>query len=111
MPPEICSHHIELANKIAVMANDITYIRASVDKKDKKFEQHVQEAEEEGGHRDRIQALEKENGARIQEIATMKKERWKLALTVGAISAAGARSPDIWNLIVGFICKIAVAGQ
>jgi len=100
MPPEICSHHIELANKIAVMANDITYIRASVDKKDEKFEKHVQEAEEEGGHRDRIQALEK-------DVATMKKERWKLALTVGTISAAGARSPDIWHLIGTLLTKLA----
>lgn len=104
MPKETCEYHALLVSDLAVTKNNTEHIKKAVDGLASRIATHVDEGEREGGFRDRLKSME-------SEISIMKKERWKLAITVGLIVGTMARSPDIWHLLINVFCKLAFAGQ
>ena len=111
IPPEICEHHIGLANVVAVMANDIAYIRSSIDKKDIKFETHVREAEQEGGRHDQIRDNSKDIAYLKKQISEIKKSKWQSGAIGGAVVFTLTKSPEIGHMVLTLITKMVFAGQ
>ena len=93
------------------MANDITYIRSSLDKKDIKFESHVMEAEREGGRHDQIRDNSKEIIYLKKQISEIKKSKWQSGAIGGAVVFVLTKSPEIGHMLITLITKIAFAGQ
>lgn len=93
MPPETCVSHTELVANIAVMKNDISYIRSKVCK-------HVEEGEKEGGFRDRLLLVE-------QEADILKKAMWVKIGVAGMIGGliGGRLAPEVINLLVKVLLK------
>ena len=111
MPPEICEHHIGLANDVAVIKNDVSYIRSSIDKKDERFNIHVKEAEQEGGRHDQIRDNSKDIIYLKKQISEIKKSKWQSGAIGGAVVFVLTKSPEIGSMLLIFITKMVFAGQ
>jgi hypothetical protein len=87
--PETCEYHVQLVSDIAVIKNDLKYMRDKVC-------EHVTEGEKSGGWRDRLLVVEK-------EVAALRTSVWKIGITSGLIGALiGNATPEMVKLIVGF---------
>lgn len=87
MPQETCEHHMQFASDMAVMKNDLHYIRSKVC-------QHVDDGEKEGGFRDRLLLAEKEIMSLRSEIKAIARGRWIIGFVSGTVStliATGSR--------------------
>lgn len=88
MPPETCEYHTKLVSDIAVIKNDIGYIKDKVCN-------HVDEGERQGGYRDRVFLLEQQMIDHKKEIATIKKGYWKACIVSGLLGGLIVRvGPD-----------------
>ena len=85
---EPCDYHTILVSDIAVIKNDLAYMREKVCS-------HVAEGEKSGGWRDRLLICEK-------EIAALRTSVWKIGITSGLVGALiGNAAPEMIKLIVG----------
>jgi len=92
MPPEICNQHVQLASDIAVIKNSLQNI-------EKKFCQHIEEADRQGGFRDRVIILE-------QNLSALKKPMWIRVGVAGLIGGLiGSGSTDALALFIKWIIK------
>jgi len=93
MPPETCSDHTALVSDIAVIKNDLKYI------KDKVCD-HIHEGEKDGGFRDRVIILE-------QSLSALKKAMWIRVGVAGLIGGLiGSGSADALGVFLKWIMKI-----
>ena len=104
MSPEICEHHIGLANNIAVMANDVAYIRKTVCR-------HIDEGEKEGGHRDILRENTKDIAYLKKQISEIKRSKWQSGAIGGVVVFTLTKSPEIGHMVLTFITKMVFAGQ
>lgn len=82
MSNEVCDYHTTLVSDIAVIKNDIKYIKDKVCN-------HVTEGEGPGGWRDRLVILE-------QEVKVLRSNIWKIGLSSGVIGAlVGNATPEV----------------
>lgn len=73
MSPETCEDHITLVSDIAVIKNDLAYIKDRVCN-------HIEEGDKQGGYRDRVVILE-------QQLSALRTSVWKISATAGFIGA------------------------
>lgn len=78
-------------------ATDLGIIKNSVLKMETVFCKHIDEAERQGGQRDRLVIAE-------QEIAALRKSVWKIGITAGFVGALiGNVAPEVISLFVKFL--------
>lgn len=83
MPPEVCSEHQKLSNDIAVVKNDVQYIRTYIDKQDTRISTHIHEGEKPGGVRERLTIAEQEiKTIRDEKLNSTKASQWRIGLIV-----------------------------
>ena len=89
---ETCEYHTELASDIAVIKNSIQNI-------EKSFSKHIDDAEKQGGYRDRLSSLE-------QVVSALKKAMWCRVGIAGLIGGLiGSGSADAINVVLKWIMK------
>jgi len=89
---EYCEQHQVIATDMAVIKNDLQYIKDRICS-------HITQGEEKGGFRDRLIILE-------QSVSELKKAEWTRVITAGAIGGLiGNISPD---LIKGLLWLIGI---
>jgi len=87
---EQCDKHTEFVAKIAVMANDVAYIKD-------RLCSHVEEGEMKGGYRDRLIILE-------QAVDSLKKAEWQRTIVAGLVGGFISQlTPEVFSWIVKFI--------
>jgi len=87
---ETCGYHTQYVSDIAVVKNDIKYIKDKVCS-------HIHEGEKEGGFRDRLIILE-------QQISALKKAMWLRVGVAGIIGGLiGNDSADAFALFLKWI--------
>ena len=92
MPPDICEYHTQLVSDIAVIKNDLQYIKDN-------FCKHIVEADAKGGFRDRIIILE-------QNVSALKKAMWMRVGVAGVIGGlVGSGSADAIALFLKWVMK------
>jgi len=85
-----CEQHTELIKSVALIQNDLKYIREKVCR-------HIEDGEKEGGWRDRLLLAE-------QQISTIKKGYWKACAVSGIIGGLiGKLTPDVLSFVVKII--------
>ena len=90
MPPETCEQHVQIASDMAVIKNDMAYVRNKICK-------HVDEGEREGGFRDRVFRLE-------IDVRDLKRRFWLSSLMGGIVGALiGSGSNDVILMLVKWI--------
>lgn len=89
---EQCDYHTKLVADIAVIKNDIEYIKNSVVK-------HIKEGEEPGGFRDRLLILE----GKVDDMTKLFLLKLVSAAVLGGIVSDAI--PETLHLIVKFILK------
>jgi hypothetical protein len=91
---EQCERHQELEVNVAIIKNDISYIREKVCN-------HIREGEEKGGYRDRLLVAEKDISSLAREISALKRAEWTRVLVAGAIGGMiGNLTPNAINGIL-----------
>jgi len=100
MPIETCEYHTEFAANVAVIKNDIKYIREKVC-------QHIEEGEKQGGFRDRLVVAEQALKGYKQEISAIKKGYWVSGVIGGIIGSLFTHTaPEIiMNIVKLFLAK------
>ena len=94
MPTEVCEYHTELVRDLAIIKNDIGYIKDKVCS-------HIEEGEKQGGFRDRLLILE-------QSVSSLKKAEWGRLITASLIGGLlGKLSPDMFD----FLLKAVMGGK
>lgn len=97
---EVCEFHALNIADAAVIKNDLAYIRRSLDEKGKKIDDHIEEAEAEGGIRDRVRILE-------DAVSALKKAEWTRLIVASVIGGLFARlAPDMIGQIAGMVLKL-----
>ena len=87
---EQCEYHVQLVTDIAVIKNDLTYIKSKVCS-------HVEEGEKQGGFRDRLVIVE-------QDISALKKAKWITAITAGLIGGLVSQlTPEVFTWLIRLI--------
>ena len=90
MTTETCEYHTLLVADIAVIKNDLQYIKD-------RLCNHVTEGEKEGGFRDRLLIAEK-------EIAVIKRGYWKACIVSGLIGGLLSQmTPEAFRWIINLI--------
>lgn len=90
MAPETCEYHTQLATDMAVIKNDVQYIKERVCT-------HIYEGEKQGGFRDRLSAVE-------SDISALKKAMWIRVIVAGVIGGMIANGSDeAFRLFVKFL--------
>lgn len=90
MPSDMCGHHVQLSNDLAVIKNDLEYMRNRVT-------QHVDEGEREGGYRDQMLIMKR-------DIDDLKKRFWISSAVGGLIGAVvGSGSNDVIVMFIKWI--------
>ena len=96
---EQCSYHTQLVADIAVIKNDLTYIKDSVCR-------HVKEGEEKGGFRDRLVVVELAVVSLTKEIAALKTAKWVTAVIGGLVGGLVSQLlPETIQLIVKMVLR------
>ena len=100
MSPEICEQHQRLAEDIAVIKNDLIYIKDKVCR-------HIQEGETPGtGYRDRVLSLEIAVRSVVEDISTMrdKKDYW-IAGAIGGIVGGflSQATPELFKMVIDLL--------
>jgi hypothetical protein len=91
---EQCDYHTQLVADIAVIKNDIVYIKDKVCK-------HVEEGEEKGGFRDRLVVVELAVSSLTKEISALKTAKWMTAVIGGLIGGLVAQAlPETIEFVV-----------
>jgi len=86
---EVCEQHQTVATDLAIIKNDLTYIKDKVCS-------HIQEGEEKGGFRDRLIVTEMEVKTIKKEISELKKAEWQRVIVAGLIGGlVGNVSPEL----------------
>jgi len=87
---EQCEYHVLLVSDIAVIKNDLTYIKDRICS-------HVEEGEKTGGFRDRLLLLE-------QSVSELKKAMWTRVIVAGFIGGLlGTGSSDAIGLVLKWV--------
>jgi hypothetical protein len=90
MGAETCEQHIQIASDMAVIKNDMSYVRNKICK-------HVDEGEKEGGFRDRVLRLE-------IDVSELKKRFWLSSILGGIVGALiGSGSNDAIVALIKWI--------
>jgi hypothetical protein len=96
-----CEYHTMLVSDLAVIKNDISYIKEKVCG-------HIREGEKEGGFRDRVVLLEERQKKVLNEIIPELKRRFWFSSLIGGVLGAliGSGSGDIVGEFFKWIMNI-----
>ena len=87
---DVCEHHTTLVSDIAVIKNDLSYIKDRVCS-------HISEGESKGGFRDRLIILE-------QEVSAFKRIAWTRLIVAGLIGGLVANAtPEVFGWLIKMI--------
>lgn len=92
----VCEYHIQLVEDIAVIKNDLKYMRDKVCS-------HIEEGEKAGGFRDQVLLARVDINNLKEQISVIKKGYWKTAIVGGLVGGLMANTtPEMINFIVGW---------
>jgi len=94
---EVCSEHQTVVTDLAIIKNDLKYIKNKVCS-------HIQEGEEKGGFRDRLIVTEMEVKTIKKEISELKKAEWTRLIVAGCVGGLiGNITPEFIQMFVGWV--------
>jgi len=96
---EFCDYHTQLVADIAVIKNEIVFIKERVCK-------HIEEGEEKGGFRDRLVVVELAVTTLREEISALKTAKWITAGVAGLVGGLVSQlTPEVTSWVVSLIVK------
>jgi len=104
---EYCDQHMQTIKDAETTKQVVIRLEKSFEDIKARMVVHINEGEKEGGFRDRVRDLEKENERIIKDnekmntvISSLKKADWKRVITAGIIGGIVSRSPDVWGFLL-----------
>ena len=87
---DYCDSHVRLSQDIAVIKNDLNYIKSQVCN-------HIREGEAKGGYRDRLIIAE-------QDISALKKAAWGRTILAGLIGGLVSQlTPEVFQWLISLL--------